>query len=141
MTSRLFFNFSLKVQYITMFQYFSWLHGMKQVLVENGLRKKRTRCLIHKAHLHFLRNFWEFSHAKYSIHPKAGPSVIRMAISRTLFDSGYRMSRLDRFYSIYIWNGLGLDHLKPGHKSLGFEWSKPRPFYYKENISYDPLLI
>jgi hypothetical protein len=50
----------------------------------------------------------------------------------------------------FEWSSLGhflcqgfkwLDHLKPGHKSPGFEWSKPRPFYYKENISYDPLLI
>jgi hypothetical protein len=40
---------------------------------------------------------------------------------------------------LYIYNGLGLDHLKVGHKSPGFEWSKPRPLYYKENISYDPL--
>jgi hypothetical protein len=65
---------------------------------------------------------------KYSIlHPKAGRSGIQMVISRTLFESGFRILALDRFGMNKIFvllikrSRLGPTIRKPD-LCLAFEW-------------------
>ncbi len=80
----------------------------------------------------FSRSHYQLFKKQYSIHPKAGRSGIRMATSRTLFESGFRMvknkmaakfgghfvkiiRKLD-FFPAFEWS----DHLKAGPKFFNF---------------------
>jgi hypothetical protein len=77
-------------------QLFSYKNGSR--LVDHS--KPELKCLVwigYGSHLILTIQKQDQTFALYSIHPKAGPSEIRMVISRTFFVSGIQMASLDRF--------------------------------------------